>query len=83
MKIHAYNEIYVDDAMQTLAETFSYLSNESQADDFFWRFVNSGIAYQFGRGNPRYLNMPPQALYFEVMGAKPLYKPYAYGSFTI
>ena len=53
MKIHAYNEIYVDDAMQTLAETFSYLSNESQADDFFWRFVNSRIAYQFGRGNPR------------------------------
>ena len=79
MKIHAYNEVYVDDAMQTLAETFSYLSNESQADDFFWRFVNSGIAYQFGRGNPRYLNMPPQALYFEVMCAKPLYKPYAYG----
>ena len=79
MKIHAYNEIYVDDAMQTLAETFSYLSNESQADDFFWRFVNSKIAYQFGRGNPRYLNMPPQALYYEVMGAMPLYKPYAYG----
>lgn len=79
MKIRAYNEIYVDDAMQTLAETFSYLSNESQADEFFWRFVNSRIAYQFGRGNPRYLNMPPQALYFEVMGTKPLYKPYAYG----
>ena len=51
MKIHAYNEMYVDDAMQTLAETFSYLPNESQADEFFWRFVNSKIAYQFGRGN--------------------------------
>ena len=79
MKIHAYNEIYVDDAMQTLAETFSYLPNERQADEFFWRFINSKIAYQFGRGNPRYLNMPPQALYFEVMGEMPLYKPYAYG----
>ena len=39
--IHAYNEIYVDDAMQTLAETFSYLPDERQADVFFEHFTIS------------------------------------------
>ena len=78
--IHAYNEIYVDDAMQTLAETFSYLPDERQADVFFEHFIMSGVAYQFGRGNPRYINMPPQALFEEVAGRKiSMIQPYSYG----
>ena len=78
--IRAYNEIYLDDAMQTLAEMFSYVPNARQADALFQHFVMSGVAYQFGRGNPRYINMPPQALFEEVAGRKmPLVQPYSYG----
>ncbi len=80
MMIRAYNEIYLDDAMQTLAEMFSYVSNARQADVLFEHFVMSGVAYQFGRGNPRYLNMPPQVLFDEATrGKMPLVQPYAYG----
>lgn len=64
---HAYSEIYLDDAMYTLAEVFSYVPNARQADALFNRFVMSGIAYQFGKGNPRYLNMPSQALFYEIV----------------
>lgn len=78
--IRAYNEIYLDDAMQTLAEMFSYVPNARQADVLFQHFVMSGVAYQFGRGNPRYINMPPQALFEEVTGRKiPMIQPYSYG----
>ena len=78
--IRAYNEIYLDDAMQTLAEMFSYVPNAKQADVLFQHFVMSGVAYQFGRGNPRYINMPPQALFEEVAGRKmPMIQPYSYG----
>ena len=78
--IRAYNEIYLDDAMQTLAEMFSYVPNARQADVLFQHFVMSGVAYQFGRGNPRYINMPPQALFEEVAGRKmPMIQPYSYG----
>lgn len=78
--IRAYNEIYLDDAMQTLAEMFSYVPNARQADVLFQHFVMSGVAYQFGRGNPRYINMPPQALFEEIAGRKmPLVQPYSYG----
>ena len=80
MTIRAYNEIYLSDAMQTLAETFSYVSDAKQADVLFQHFVMKGIAYQFGRGNPRYINMPPQALFYEIVGdSMPLRQPYAYG----
>lgn len=65
--IHAYNEMYLDDAMNTLAEVFSYVQDARQADMLFERFVMSGIAYQFGKGNPRYLNMPSQALFYEII----------------
>ena len=80
MKIRAYNEMYVNDAMQTLAEMFSYVPDAQQADILFQHFVRSDVAYQFGRGNPRYLNMPPQVL-FELVtkGEMPLIHPYPYG----
>lgn len=78
--IRAYNEIYLDDAMQTLAEMFSYVPNAKQADVLFQHFVMSGIAYQFGRGNPRYINMPPQVLFEEVTRKKiSMIQPYSYG----
>lgn len=78
--IHAYNEIYLDNAMETLAEMFSYAPDARQADVLFQHFIMSGIAHQFGRGNPRYINMPSQALFNEVTRGKiPLIQPYSYG----
>lgn len=78
--IRAYNEIYLDDAMQTLAEMFSYVSNAEQADELFQHFIMSGVAYQFGRGNPRYINMPPQVIFDEVAGNKmQMIQPSSYG----
>ena len=74
--IHAYNEIYLDDAMHTLAEVFSYVPDKTQADILFQHFVMSGIAYQFSKGNPRYLNMPSQVLFREIVGnSMPLIYP--------
>lgn len=66
MTIRAYNPMYLDDAMQTLAEMFAYVPDANSADELFEHFVMSGIARQFGRGNPRYINMPPQVLFDEV-----------------
>lgn len=80
MMIHAYNEIYLDDAMQTLAEMFGYVPDAKRADILFQYFLMSGVAYQFGRGNPRYVNMPPQALFEEITAGKmQLVQPYSYG----
>lgn len=80
MMIHAYSELYVNDAMCTLAEVFSYVQDERQADILFRDFVMSGIAHQFGRGNPRYINMPSQALFYEIVGTRmPLICPIGMG----
>ena len=68
MMTHAYHEMYLDDAMQTLAEVFSYVDNENDANILFNYFVMSGIAHQFGSGNPKYLNMPSHALFYEICG---------------
>ena len=77
--IRAYNEIYVDNAMQTLAEMFSYVPNAKQADVLFQNFIMSGVAYQFGRGNPRYINMPPQTIFLESAGNNmQMIQPYIY-----
>ncbi|MBE5741896.1 MAG: helix-turn-helix transcriptional regulator [Clostridiales bacterium] len=77
--MRAYNEIYLNDAMQTLAETFSYVPDEKRADVLFQHFVMSGIAHQFGRGNPRYVNMPAQALFNEITDGKmAMVQPYSY-----
>lgn len=80
MMIHAYNEVYVNDAMITLAELFSYTPSKRQADVLFQRFVLSGIAYQFGKGNPRYVNMPSQALFYEIVdNSMPLIRNVGFG----
>ena len=70
---HAYNEIYLDDAMITLAELFSYVDNPKDADFLFEAFIIKGIAQQFGNGNPRYLLLPSHVLFKEV--AEPYLKP--------
>lgn len=70
--IRAYSELYVDDAMQTLAETFDCVRGGRQADRLLMDFIASGVAEQFGRGNPRYINMPSQILYEEITGERPL-----------
>ncbi len=80
MMIHAYNDVYVNDAMITLAELFSYTPDKRQADVLFQRFILSGIAYQFGKGNPRYINMPSQALFYEILGnSMPLVRNEGFG----
>ncbi|MBE6132936.1 MAG: helix-turn-helix transcriptional regulator [Erysipelotrichaceae bacterium] len=66
MMTHAYNEMYLNDAMQTLAEVFSLVKGKKEIDLLFQNFIMSGIAYQFGRGNPRYINMPSEALFYEI-----------------
>ena len=65
--IHAYNEIYLDDAMITLAELFSYVNTPNDADVLFDAFINSGKSFQFERGNCRYLTMPSHALFNELV----------------
>ena len=70
---HAYNELYLDDAMITLAELFSYVDNPKDADFLFEAFIIRGIAQQFGKGNPRYLLLPSHILFKEV--AEPYLKP--------
>lgn len=66
--IRAYNELYLNDAMETLAETFSYVRGGKEADYLFDLFVGGGAARQFERGNPRYINMPSHALFYEIAG---------------
>ena len=79
MMTHAYNEIYLSNAMETLAETFSFVRGKKEADEFFMYFIISGNAYQFGRGNPRYVNMPSHVLFNESVNNKMVLRmPYSY-----
>lgn len=52
--IHAYNEFYLNDAKQNLAEFFDYAINTCKFDAnlFSKLFVQSGYADKFERGNP-------------------------------
>ena len=54
MVICAYNELYLNDAKENLAEFFDYAINSCKFDaDFFAKlFVQSGYADKFERGNP-------------------------------
>ena len=58
MMIHAYDEIYLDDAMETLGEAVEYASlfNQMDGQEFFDLFVASGIADEFGKGNVKYIS---------------------------
>lgn len=54
MMMHAYSELYLNDAKQNLAECFDYAINRCELDADFLSalFVQSGYADRFERGNP-------------------------------
>ncbi len=53
----AYEETYLNDAMNNLGDMFDYAVNDCDysADEFFGAFVVSGVAEAFERGNPKYI----------------------------
>ncbi len=55
--IHAYEETYLDDAMNNLGDMFDYAVNDCsyEPDDFFGRFIVSGVAEAFEIGSPKYI----------------------------
>lgn len=57
MKIHAFDEIYLDYARTALGEAADYacLSLNVPIDQFFAQFISSGVAKQFQDGNVKYI----------------------------
>lgn len=55
--MHAYNELYLDDAMCSLGEMCDYAIRDCQLDKdvFFDIFAASRICHQFEKGNPKYV----------------------------
>lgn len=53
----AYSESYLNDAAENLGDMLAYAVNDCgyDADEFFGWFVMSGLADQFGNGNPKYI----------------------------
>ena len=54
---NAYNELYLDDAMQNLGDMIDYAVCDLgfEPDEFFGWFISSGIASRFEKGNPKYV----------------------------
>ena len=57
MEIHAYDEEYLPYAQRVLGDMLDFAVNTCgmEADDYFFQFIVSGIATQFGNGNPKYV----------------------------
>lgn len=57
MMIRAYDEIHLDDAMETLGNAIEYavLFCEIDGQEFINLFITSGIAAEFGKGNVKYV----------------------------
>lgn len=57
MMIHAYDEMYLDTAMNNLGEAFDYVANtlKMDKDKFFELFISTEIATHFGDGNSSYI----------------------------
>ena len=55
--MRAYDEIYLDDAMDNLGEAFDYAVNccGLELEEFLDMFLSGRLADQFGRGVPRYV----------------------------
>ena len=53
----AYEETYLDDAMNNLGDMFDYAVHDCgyEAEEFFTHFIVSGIAESFEKGNPKYV----------------------------
>ena len=76
MAIHAYNENYLSNASTTLATMLDYAVNikKENIDQFFVEFITSGIAGEFGVGNPMYIvGKTGIDLYYEVKQIDPVY----------
>lgn len=58
MMIHAYDEIYLDDAMETLGNAVEYavLFCNVDGQEFIDLFIASGISEEFGIGNIKYIS---------------------------
>jgi DNA-binding transcriptional regulator YiaG len=58
MKTHAYNNLYLEDAMNNLGTMFDCAVHAAQCDllVFYEMFLSSGVASQMEAGNPRYLS---------------------------
>ena len=56
--IHAYDEMYLDDAMECLGAAVEYavLSCDMDGQAFLDLFVASGVADEFGRGNVKFIS---------------------------
>lgn len=56
--MHAYDEMYLNDAMQNLGEAFDYSATvlNIPMDDFLDMFIISGIAKQFAGGVPKFVS---------------------------
>ena len=56
--MHAYNELYMQDAKDNLASFFGYLINDCglDADTAAGLFVVSGYSDLFGQGNPAFVS---------------------------
>jgi hypothetical protein len=73
---NAYSDLYIEDAMCNMANLVDYVVNDlhRDADEFFQLFNASGIAREFGHGNPKYVSgMSGQELVLEtyfVMGLR-------------
>lgn len=68
--MHAYNEIYLNDATRNLGEAFHYATNTCgiAVPSFMDMFVVGGIAEQFGTGSPKYIcGMSGVELVYEVV----------------
>ena len=57
MMTRAYEEMYIDDAMNNLGDMLDYAVNDCgyDAGEFFAQFIVSGVAAAFERGNPKYV----------------------------
>ena len=58
MKTHAYNRLYLEDAMDNLGSMLDCAVHTAQCDllVFYEMFLSSGVASQMEVGNPRYLS---------------------------
>ena len=74
----AYNESYLSDASENLGDMLAYAVNDCgyDADTFFNWFIMSGLADQFGKGNPKYIAglsgvELAREVVFQTMGTRP------------
>lgn len=57
MKMYAYDEMYVARAARVLGNALhsAVIDKKQDGDSFLQQFIQSGIAEEFGNGNPRYV----------------------------